>query len=177
MDDSLKVKLKDKMRKSFTLLELSMVIAIIGILATVVLVNLNSSKLRARDSVIRADISQIHALMESYYNNHSNYNGLACTYNSTPTPCKSLTNETNIAGLAKDICNQQGTGSCVGGAIAQKRGLTIKAAAATATDPPKYVIFAFLPSRQTAANNKYFCADSTGQVKESDSLPPAMICP
>ncbi len=51
--------MEGKMRKlkGFTLIELLVVVAIIGILSTVVVVNLSSSQNKARISKVKADIS------------------------------------------------------------------------------------------------------------------------
>jgi type II secretion system protein G len=59
--------------KGFTLIELLVVIAIIGLLASVVLVSLNSTRKKARDTRRRADISQIEKALAMYYDKYNAY--------------------------------------------------------------------------------------------------------
>lgn len=54
-------------KKGFTLVELLVVIAIIGILATIVLVNLNAARNKAKDAAIKATLSEARVAGEMYY--------------------------------------------------------------------------------------------------------------
>lgn len=60
-------------RKGFTLIEMLVVVAIIGLLASVVVVGLGSSRTKARDSKRIADIHQLQTLMELNYTNSGGY--------------------------------------------------------------------------------------------------------
>lgn len=60
-------------KSGFTLIELLVVIAIIGLLASVVLVSLSSSRIKARNSRRVADINQISKAFELYFNNYFSY--------------------------------------------------------------------------------------------------------
>ncbi len=62
-----------KIRRGFTLIELLVVIAVIGLLASVVLVALNASRIKARDAKRKADIAQIQKALELYYDDNQQY--------------------------------------------------------------------------------------------------------
>ena len=62
-----------KNNKGFTLIELLVVIAIIGILSTLAVLALNSARAKSRDSKRVADIKQIQASLELYYNDFNTY--------------------------------------------------------------------------------------------------------
>jgi type II secretion system protein G len=60
--------MKKEKINGFTLIELLTVIAIIGILASIVMPNLSDSRKKARDSERVTEISEIALALESYYN-------------------------------------------------------------------------------------------------------------
>lgn len=64
-----------KNKKGFTLVELLVVVAIIGILAAISVVALNTARARARDSRRVADVRQIQTALELYYNDMGTYPG------------------------------------------------------------------------------------------------------
>ncbi|MDP3795334.1 MAG: prepilin-type N-terminal cleavage/methylation domain-containing protein [bacterium] len=63
------------MRKSkgFTLIELMVVVGIIGLLSSVILVAVTSGRSRARDGRRKADIKQLQAAVELYFNANNTY--------------------------------------------------------------------------------------------------------
>src|SRR3989344_7526063 len=60
--------MKKNLKKGFTLIELLVVIAIIGILAGVVLANLNTARSRSKDASAKASMSSVRGSAEIYYN-------------------------------------------------------------------------------------------------------------
>ncbi len=61
------------LRKGFTLIEMLIVVAIIGILASVVVIGIGPAQQRARDSRRASDLKQIQTALELYYNKNGAY--------------------------------------------------------------------------------------------------------
>lgn len=84
---------KNKLQ-GFTLIELLVVITIIGILASIVVVNLNSARGKGQDTAIKEQMSQIRAQSSLYYDDNYGYSksgqsqspldGVNCTDNNNP---------------------------------------------------------------------------------------------
>lgn len=60
-------------QKGFTLIEVLVVIAIIGVLASIVLVALNSSRQKGRDTKRVADMRQVNQALEIYSHDYGGY--------------------------------------------------------------------------------------------------------
>lgn len=81
------------MKRGFTLIELLVVVSLIGVLATLVLANLNSARERARDAERKSDLRNIQTALRLYYNDNGGYptssggsingcNGTSCVWGS-----------------------------------------------------------------------------------------------
>jgi prepilin-type N-terminal cleavage/methylation domain-containing protein len=92
------LKKPNKFQLGFTLVELLVVMAILGILTVITLGNFRTSQIKARDAQRKSDLRQIANALEAYYNDHSGYplgvtsgsdNGkmLACVCEEGDEPC------------------------------------------------------------------------------------------
>ena len=84
--------------KAFTLIELLVVISILGVLATLVVTNLNEARARARDSAKKQRLSQLKSALQLYYNDFMRY---PATGN----------------GLVFNACGAAGTTACTPGGV------------------------------------------------------------
>jgi len=96
---NLKFKIKN-CHKGFTLIELLIVIAIIGVLATLLMVNFIGVRQRARDAQRKSDLRQVQSALEIYRSDNSSYpNGntkvdeiFSCPPSAPPAACTGSTN-------------------------------------------------------------------------------------
>lgn len=61
--------------KGFTLIELLVVISILGVLAVLVIANINEARARARDVRKKEDMAQLKTALKLYYNDYYKYPG------------------------------------------------------------------------------------------------------
>ena len=62
-----------KTSRGFTLVELMVVLAIIGLLSSIVLVSLNAARIKARDATRKSQVSEFKTALELYYSRNGNY--------------------------------------------------------------------------------------------------------
>lgn len=62
-----------KISKGFTLVELLVVMAILGVLVTMIATGFRSSQARGRDAQRKSDLKQISSALELYYSDYSKY--------------------------------------------------------------------------------------------------------
>lgn len=99
------------MKKGFTLTELLTVIAILVLLAAVVIPNLNSMRIRGRDTKRISDLKELQVALERYYDRTGNYpnssaTGTSCDSNSLSLG--DLVTQNLISSLPTDPINSDG---------------------------------------------------------------------
>lgn len=71
----------ERSRRGFTLIELLVVMLIIGLLASMVIINVSNSRKMTRDAKRKADIQSMRTAIEGYYQAHTTYP--ECSYSNT----------------------------------------------------------------------------------------------
>lgn len=66
---------KNHARSGFTLVELLIVIAILGVLASLILANMSGARERARDTQRKSDLRQLQTALRMYFNDYMKYPG------------------------------------------------------------------------------------------------------
>ena len=140
-------------RSGFTLIELIIVIAIIGLLAAIVMASLGNARTKSEDAGIKSNLHTAQTEAELFYVNNNNLylptNGIAINVGSCPSYDVSG-NGTNIVTRNKTIA------SAIAKAQSVSSGLT-----SCLNDINKWAFVV-----QYSRKNKAWCVDSLGKAKE-----------
>ncbi len=140
---------KNTLQRGFTLIELLVVVAIIGILSSIVLVSLNSARLKGRDASAKGSLSSMRATAEIYYDTHNSYGaagGAVLTGGTSAASSLSVANAT-------DICEYQEIARLADAVNNQTQNAVVCDVTAA---PAGFTVYAQLN------DERYYCIDSVG---------------
>lgn len=117
--------------RGFTLIELMVVIAIIGMMSSVVLASLNSARAKGRDAAIKSAVKQYAVLMELNHSTYGTYAQLQAGWDYTPANCNDSFSG-SFAAKAREICvnivgNNSGAGFHTGNNVSYATHFSVMA--------------------------------------------------
>lgn len=94
-------------KRGFTLIELLVVISIVGLLASVVLSNVNSARNKAKDVAIKENMLEFRKITELDYSETGDYDNLQVggEWSASEADCNAKPFAGNYAATAKQICS------------------------------------------------------------------------
>ena len=141
-------------RKGFTLIEMLVVVAIVGILSTVILVALGPSREKSRVTRLIADLNQARTVAEATFTGGS-YAGLPdTTANNMYDGTNTVTGNTSIDSIARDMVAHGAPGL----------GIVTNADGANAISATLYIFYA-------STGPQYHCVDSAGNSVDLGGAP------
>jgi len=147
--------------KGFTIIELLVVVAIIAVLASIVLINVNAIRNKASDAKTKAQMSALRAAAATYYDSNSNNYG----------PATAAAANCTTGGMGSDTAS--GFASLVAGASYSDAVAPTCTTDATISN----VATRWSASHTLKASANHFCVDSTGAAKEQAAAAPAAGAP
>lgn len=133
---------KNKIEKSFTLIEILVVIAIIGILSMIVFFSVRSAEKKSKDANIKSLMHQIITIAEEFYLNNLNYDSV-CDNDNT------LSNSDKFGSLEENIKKHNNNQDIVCFENEEKTGYAVS-------------------SPLVAKPNSYWCISSLAEKRELD---------
>ena len=151
-----------KNSKGFTLIELLVVIAIIGILSSVVLASLNTARAKGADAAIKANLANVRAQAEIFYDTNNSYN----------------TGAANNVCVNQQVINALNAAMSAAGAAATSSTLTDDSNATRVVCHSSAAAWAIASPLKTNTATAY-CVDSTGASKTlaGHLAASALVCP
>ena len=147
-----------KKEKGFTLIELLVVVAIIAILSGIAFISIQGARLRAFDTQIRSELSQIRSNAEMhYYEAGGSYDNYSDSYGWETIKGK-------IPGCSVAIISNGGLN------IAENEPDEYQLEIESGGTPQNYIAWAPLCSEDDEGEERIYCIDATGNALETSAL-------
>lgn len=159
--------MRNKSQTGFTLIELLLVVAIIGMLSTIILSSLGSSRSKSADALIQQELRQAQSQAELYYSSHSNSYGITNSINWCFASGASGLSTVFMDSTVENIVQKAAFAGF--GTISGSR-LTYTACGSD-SGTQSYAIAVTLKSSNTSA----WCVDSSGKSKLETGLPATSV--
>lgn len=143
--------------RGFTLIELLIVIAIIGILASIVLVSMGGARSKARDAQRQSDTRQVVTAQEMYYGDNGSYFATGTTAAATSTLVE-------VTGYLDELSTPSAAGEYIWNDNAFTPGTGCTAG-------EFFCACAQMENEGSCTNVKFFCASEKGTKEICDTLP------
>ena len=134
------------MKRGFTLIELLIVIAIIGILSSVVMASLSSARNRAADAAIKSTVDNMRAQAAMFYDVGQSYGASVSDCTTTPNTLFTSENSNSLKSLIAGVTSRSAKVQCRTGTNSD--GLEA------------YIVAAQLKTN----TNMYYCVDANGSA-------------
>jgi prepilin-type N-terminal cleavage/methylation domain-containing protein len=157
-------------KRGFTLVEFLIIIAIIGILASMILISLKSSKEKAKDARVAIAVKEAKSLLDIGQENGV-FQDLVCSNNCSTTIPIDLEGNGTVAPSAPHKAQFDTLGV---DATNIGYNLTYQVTINEAGGVTAFAIYGSLPSYN---NTKYFCIDSMGKTNQKANANNTISCP
>lgn len=163
-------------QRGFTLIELLVVIAIIGIISTIVIVEMRGARLKSADAAVRQQAVQLRNVMEQERTNSGTYASIknGGGWKAAGAVCTAASFSGQFATRAAEICTELVRDASTGSSATTGCGSTCVffQTVSPINVSDRYSILAYLPYASSIAGSaRYLCIGSSGNQSVSAGAP------
>ena len=159
-------------KNGFTLLELLVVVAIIGILASVIISNLTASRAKGNDAAVKSNLNNMIAQSAIFYGNNSNsYNTTSGNYSCTASPSSVTCSSSCTSATTTEILCDPTVQSAMRSAASSAANHAAYGVSYSGSYSGQYFNIEAQLSTNTSGSQDYWCIDSAGNSIKTNLYP------